>query len=605
MRDEAIACLALPDLTPEIEHAKVLRPIRFDPQLRYALLAQQEGSKQARLFRMADGEDLGALALPGEPRGALFSPDSERVLVKCHSPSDQEVDASYSLFETRTGRLLWTREEPISFKSMAFDAGGDRVAVGLFGGTVRFLEAGSGEELFRIDVGSRTGDLAFHPGGRSIALGVGGGRNLLQIRSLPDGGVLNEYSVPRSPYEVAWLRDGRVALACADFKSYLFDPNENVAPVVLEGHTAEVVGLHASPTTDLLVTNSWDGTARVWHSVTGAEIFSTVSSVLGFSRDGTRLAWTTRDTFGTWRVEFGGVLRTLHGHDDKFPRRAAFAPDNRHMISLGGDGALLWDLTTGTQLRWLTRKAVNSALFPSDDGRVLISGAEGLLAYRLDDPSVREPLLAAEARSAASSSDGRFAAVRLDGNDVALLDLSDRSNDRVLSGPYPGSSITCSPDGRLVAGGTWKGRGFHVWNAVSGELEHESLEDMEGVTVAFSPDGEFLLAGTVEEYILYRVSTWEPVRAHERPPTTSSTGGSGAFSPDGSLLALKMAHYRVSLFDMRTGELLATLESPERSAPGGLGFSPDGRYLAAACSDNTIQLWDLRAMWRELERIGL
>ena len=373
----------------------------------------------------------------------------------------------------------------------------------------------------------------------------------------------------------------------------------------MTGHTAEVVGIHASPTDPLVATNSWDGTVRLWHTVTGAEIFSAVSSALGFSHDGERLAWTDRDAFGTWRVEFGGILSTLHGHGGKDPRSTAFTRDGRHLVSLGGDGTLLWDVETGARLRWLTRARSESALFPPDGSRLLLTGDEGLVAHRLDNPGDREVVMEDALRDADLTPDGRFAALRLSESDVLLVDFEDRERDRLIRARPGANRVTLSPDGKWLAVGTWKGRGVGIWNTVTGERERTLLRDVGGVRVLFSPDGELLLCGTSRRYLLYRTDTWEEVRRFERPASTSDSGGSGAFTPDGSTLALHLRPFQVSLLDVSTGELLATLEAPGRSAPGRVSFSPDGRYLSAACSDNRIQLWDLEAMWSELERIGL
>ena len=198
VRDEAIACLALTDLAREIEHEKTRIPLRFDARLEHTLVIERDDAPRAYLVRVADAEELQTFALPGLPRGARFSGNGELIAIKCHSVSDQEQDASVSVFETASGSKLWSRPEAVSFKSFTFDEEGARLAVGRFDGTVRVHDVRTGEELSRCDVGARTGDVAFHPNGRSIAVAVGGGRNLLQVRALPEGTLLEEFG-SRSP----------------------------------------------------------------------------------------------------------------------------------------------------------------------------------------------------------------------------------------------------------------------------------------------------------------------------------------------------------------------------------------------------------------------
>ena len=82
-------------------------------------------------------------------------------------------------------------------------------------------------------------------------------------------------------------------------------------------------------------------------SDTGEELLRVSARAKGFSADGARLGFTTEREVGVWNVEHGGVLRTLHGHTGKSPRRADLSPDARAMITSGGDGALLWDVERG------------------------------------------------------------------------------------------------------------------------------------------------------------------------------------------------------------------------------------------------------------------
>ena len=72
-----------------------------------------------------------------------------------------------------------------------------------------------------------------------------------------------------------------------------------------------------------------------------------------------------------------------------------------------------------------------------------------------------------------------------------------------------------------------------------------------------------------------------------------------AFSPDGSLLAMRRPH-SVHLVDSVTGNRLARMESPTPHLSGYLCFSPDGGLLAvrfepgpASCSRLACKRWNL------------
>ena len=65
-----------------------------------------------------------------------------------------------------------------------------------------------------------------------------------------------------------------------------------------------------------------------------------------------------------------------------------------------------------------------------------------------------------------------------------------------------------------------------------------------------------------------------------------------AFSPDGKLLAVSRSKRGVSLWDLRTHQMVRVLD--DQSVGGPLAFSPDGSLLASI-SQNRIQLWDPHA----------
>ena len=65
-----------------------------------------------------------------------------------------------------------------------------------------------------------------------------------------------------------------------------------------------------------------------------------------------------------------------------------------------------------------------------------------------------------------------------------------------------------------------------------------------------------------------------------------------AFSPKGDILASGSVERVVKLWDIRTGDCLATLEGHEYPVLA-LAFSPDGNELVSGSGDTTLMTWDL------------
>jgi WD40 repeat protein len=116
--------------------------------------------------------------------------------------------------------------------------------------------------------------------------------------------------------------------------------------------------------------------------------------------------------------------------------------------------------------------------------------------------------------------------------------------------------------------------------------------------VAFSPDGKLLAsAGANGAVRLWRIDyldglpsvkpLGEPLRGHDE----SSLVNCVTFSPDGALLATASDDGTVRLWDVGSGEHLATLEHP--AFVQSVAFSPDGHILASSGGNGTVQLWDV------------
>ncbi|GET38293.1 serine/threonine-protein kinase [Microseira wollei] len=113
-------------------------------------------------------------------------------------------------------------------------------------------------------------------------------------------------------------------------------------------------------------------------------------------------------------------------------------------------------------------------------------------------------------------------------------------------------------------------------------------------SVAISPDNQILASGSDDKTVrLWNVETGEAIATlfgH------TNFVQSVAFSPDGTILASGSDDKMIKLWDLQTYEEICTLSEHSRPVKS-VKFSPrgEGRILASGSWDKTIKLWDLEA----------
>ncbi len=627
LRNEAIACLTHTDLKPGKKLAQDpdwSRPNNFHATSRYYVLRsaadnhpEKDDVNQGQLSVRRVADDQEVVRLPGF---------GVRVVETRFSPDGRYLAAQYEWGKRHNYVWDLSRREAlvkvpygIHGSSPAFSPDSRLVALPQSDQSIRIWELPSGTPWKDLTLGPRVQQVRFHPDGRRLAVVSG---STIQLRDLEGGKELATFQHPGGVAALAWRDDGKVfATGCYDHDIYLWDVAKPAQPLrVLKGHFGEVVHLAFSHGGDLLFSNSWDSTNRLWDPRTGQQLLSKPGGLYyehQFGPDDQGLDY-------GWQVATGRECRTFHG--PKGLRWVAVSPQGRLLASVCADRVQLWDLTAIREgNKELTTLAVGlgaRAHFDPKDGSLITDGNKAGLqrwpitpdpetgGLRIGPPlslglSARAPLLFRQYDPDFTiSADGRTLAHSPQNGKVLLYDPENPGRKLLVEESPSQRFPALSPNGRWLATGNWHGRGVKVWNTRTGELAQDfDLGELEEGTAwpAFSPDGKWLVTGTYAEYRFWEVGSWQ--KKHGLPRANAGQAiGWITFSPDSRMLAVLDGVSEVRLVDPATGREFARLVSAGRP----YCFSPDGSQLMTyAGRDGAFQVWDLRLIRRQLTEMGL
>lgn len=226
-----------------------------------------------------------------------------------------------------------------------------------------------------------------------------------------------------------------------------------------------VASAHFSPDGNLVVTGSWDNSAKIWDAKTGHVIHKltgheSLVNTACFSPDGASILTASDDgTARLWSVESGKVTAVLQGHTDRV-RFATYSPDGLLIVTTSSDkSARLWDGKTHAFLREFRGHewAVLCADF-TRDGKWLVTGSDDKEA-RIWDVKTAEVLH------------------KLKGHTASI------------------TSVSFSPDAARVLTGSHD-QSAKLWDIEGKEILTLSRHTEDVTSVAFSPDGNQILTGS-------------------------------------------------------------------------------------------------------------
>ena len=300
-------------------------------------------------------------------------------------------------------------------------------------------------------------------------------------------------------------------------------------------------------------------------------------SSLAFSPNGQVIA-ASLDSLGIYfwnvssRIQVG---RVLVGHSGEI-RDLAFSPDGAMLASAAADNTVrLWRIRDGTLIEKIEHPGVVRSVAFTAAGDFLASA------------------------SAAPTQDDPATAPNEDNPDAGKIWLWNVPNvDTPISGQpvfvrefetFRSSTVAFSPDGQILAAGS-DDDSIRLWRVNDGRFLTFVVGG--GTDIAFSPDGKILAAVSLKSHVISLRKTDK----NSLELITSLEGHTDSvlravFSPDSKTLLSTAVDNTVRLWDVSSGKQQSELDDHVISPY--VAVSPDGKMIASGAEDGSIYLWQL------------
>ena len=533
----------------------------------------------ARTRKQLAKESLGT----AEATRMAFTGDGSRLVVV---ESKAEANSWITVRDAATLRPLGARIEPEGFTgrwlsqwwtdpSIALTPDGRSLVTTSTLGTLTWWDLESRDKTRTVEIAEGYRALAISPDGRTAAIGLDDGIQLLDVRT----GATRESrgTLASNPIWLLFSPDGKTIVSTSrDGSVSIWDAGTLIPRETLRGHADSAWQPVFSLDGKTLYTASADGTAIAW-------------DISGERRFGRHFRFT--DDRGPWKWP------------DRHPGK--FSPDGRLIaVGLNNEGIGLRDATTlvpaGAAL--LETGGEVTGLTFSADGQLLaaVTGNGMATIWDVRSRSLRRGPFRVDfgAVGVSISADGKMLATAGIGG-AKLWDVATGAPLGRIGAGSPAGDVAFSPTEPLLAfvreGWRQSGGGdTEIWDVARrsriAAIDIDSTWVL-GWTIAFSPDGRLVATSGIDWLVhIWDAHTGKLVRELEQ--NVGNAVWALDFSPDSSIIVISGGDGFASLWDVATGAKIG-----QRLAVGSreamLDVSPDGRRLLMTNGDGRGAVWDI------------
>lgn len=154
-------------------------------------------------------------------------------------------------------------------------------------------------------------------------------------------------------------------------------------------------------------------------------------------------------------------------------------------------------------------------------------------------------------------------------------------------------SVSYSPDGRLVAGGSFQGN-LQVWDVTTGRRVLNARIGYQILNIEFSLDGEYVYIASSRNIVGFDLTSGErlaPQFMQDEAP--SQKFFDLEFSSDGQYLAIATEHQGVMIWDSQTADMVTQLATDITPTHISFGANDATLLVGSLAGDNNLSLWDI------------